>query len=228
MPPKVTITGENLWLKITVSVVRFRPWAPHYLKIYQLEDAAKPPAMKFVNASGIPSNFVYPNDYSFWNLLNEVIQEEPAAGSDPTTLGLFASIGIEKGKLFNPDERMKKILTDAANIGAVTARTIAFKIRNLELVSAKERQSPLTVRIEVAFLAAPGVSNLDGAERNGLYFKKLFSSRALADNREHLRTDVGGGSGIRTHVTVSRKHAFQACAFSHSATPPVSSLRTPF
>src|SRR5215467_9634375 len=38
--------------------------------------------------------------------------------------------------------------------------------------------------------------------------------------REQLRTDVGGGSGIRTHVTVSRKHAFQACAFSHSATPP--------
>jgi hypothetical protein len=30
----------------------------------------------------------------------------------------------------------------------------------------------------------------------------------------------GGGSGIRTHVTVSRKHAFQACAFSHSAIPP--------
>src|SRR5262245_45701220 len=32
--------------------------------------------------------------------------------------------------------------------------------------------------------------------------------------------DVDGGSGLRTHVTVSRKHAFQACAFSHSATPP--------
>jgi len=31
-----------------------------------------------------------------------------------------------------PDERMKKILTDAANIGAVTARTIAFKIRSPE------------------------------------------------------------------------------------------------
>ncbi len=40
----------------------------------------------------------------------------------------------------------------------------------------------------------------------------------------------GGGSGIRTHVTVSRKHAFQACAFSHSATPPhqLSQRRTPF
>ena len=99
------------------------------LRIYPLAEAANPPPMHFVNASGIPSNFVSPGDYAFWSLLNQVIQEEPADGSDPTTLGLFASIGIEKGKPFNPDERMKKILTDAANIGAVTARTIAFKIR---------------------------------------------------------------------------------------------------
>src|SRR5215204_1407491 len=30
----------------------------------------------------------------------------------------------------------------------------------------------------------------------------------------------GGGSGIRTHDTVARIHAFQAGAFSHSAIPP--------
>src|SRR3984893_11582736 len=30
----------------------------------------------------------------------------------------------------------------------------------------------------------------------------------------------GGGRGVRTHHTVSRIHAFQACAFSHSAIPP--------
>jgi hypothetical protein len=34
-----------------------------------------------------------------------------------------------------------------------------------------------------------------------------------------LRLD-GGESGIRTHVTLSSKHAFQACAFSHSAISP--------
>src|SRR5687768_17789909 len=32
---------------------------------------------------------------------------------------------------------------------------------------------------------------------------------------------TGGESGIRTHDTVSRIHAFQASAFSHSAIPPV-------
>jgi hypothetical protein len=68
-----------------------------HLKIYQLADAANPPAVKFANASGIPSNFVPPGDYAFWGLLNDVIQEEPSTGSDPTTLGLFASIGIVKG-----------------------------------------------------------------------------------------------------------------------------------
>ena len=32
---------------------------------------------------------------------------------------------------------------------------------------------------------------------------------------------TGGESGIRTHVTLSSKHAFQACAFSHSAISPL-------
>jgi hypothetical protein len=31
---------------------------------------------------------------------------------------------------------------------------------------------------------------------------------------------AGGESGIRTHGTVSRTHAFQACALSHSAISP--------
>jgi hypothetical protein len=74
------------------------------LKIYQFSDAANPPAIKFANAPGIPANFVATADYSFWELLNTVIQEEPAAPADPTMMGLFASIGIVKGKPFNPDD----------------------------------------------------------------------------------------------------------------------------
>jgi hypothetical protein len=133
------------------------------LKIYQLSDAANPPPMKFADASGIPSNFVFPSDYSFWSLLNEVIQEEPSTGSDPTTLGLFASIGIVKGQPFNPDERMKKILTDASNIGAATARTLAFKIRSKDAYFYPNSQWRLPFFGGYKFESAPGVSNLDGA-----------------------------------------------------------------
>ena len=133
------------------------------LKIYQLADVAKPPAIKFVNASGVPANFVAPADYSFWSLLNQVIQEEPSTGSDPTTLGLFASIGIVKGKPFNPNERMKKILTDAANIGAVTARTIGFKIRDREAFFYPNSSWRLPFFGGYKFEVSPGVANLDGA-----------------------------------------------------------------
>lgn len=132
------------------------------LKIYQLADAANPPAMKFANASGVPANFVAPGDYSFWEMLNTVIQEEPAAPNDPTMMGLFASIGIEKGKPFNPDARMKKILTDAANVGAVTARTIAFKIRGADAYFYPNSAWRLPFFGGYQFLSAPGVTNLDG------------------------------------------------------------------
>jgi hypothetical protein len=36
-----------------------------------------------------------------------------------------------------------------------------------------------------------------------------------------IQSENGGRRGIRTLVTLSRKHAFQACAFNHSATLPL-------
>ncbi len=47
----------------------------------------------------------------------------------------------------------------------------------------------------------------------------MFLRPALASTRK-----TGGESGIRTHVTLSSKHAFQACAFSHSAISPADVL----
>jgi hypothetical protein len=135
------------------------------LKIYPLAEKDNPKPATLVNASGIPANFVMPTDYRFWELLNQVIQEEPPEGSDPTTLGLFASIGIEKGKPFAPDARMKDILTDAANIGAVTARALALNIRGRDAFFYPDSKSSWRLPFfgGYRFQSQPGVSNLDGA-----------------------------------------------------------------
>lgn len=45
---------------------------------------------------------------------------------NPETRGLFASIGIEKGKPFAPDERMQKLLVDAVAIANASARSIVW------------------------------------------------------------------------------------------------------
>jgi hypothetical protein len=68
-------------------------------------------------------------DLSFFEEVNRVMQEEPADVSDPQTLGLLASIDIEKGKPFAPDDRMKKILTEAAAVANATARTLTYRSR---------------------------------------------------------------------------------------------------
>ncbi|QJR10823.1 hypothetical protein DSM104443_01893 [Usitatibacter rugosus] len=100
-----------------------------HLRIYPLSLAANPPATKFVNASGKAMNTIHAMDASFFAEVNEVVQEEPNAAMDPETLGLLASIGIEKGKPFAPDERMKKILAEAAAVGNATARANAYRSR---------------------------------------------------------------------------------------------------
>ena len=74
-------------------------------------------------------NTVPPSDFSYFEMLNDVVQKEPVGALDPEIMGSLAAIGIVKGKPFNPDARMKKILTDAAAIGNAAARTLNFKWR---------------------------------------------------------------------------------------------------
>lgn len=59
-----------------------------------------------------------------------MVQEEPLESVDPEVRGQLAAIGIQKGKPFAPDERMKAILTDAVAVGNSTARTILFNTRD--------------------------------------------------------------------------------------------------
>ncbi len=50
----------------------------------------------------------------------------------------------------------------------------------------------------------------------------MLHGQVLSDGELcRLKVKSGGESGIRTHVRVSPKHAFQACAFSHSAISPL-------
>jgi hypothetical protein len=109
--------------KPTVESVR------QHLRIYPLAQADNPPATNFINVSGTVFNTIHAMDFSFYEEVNEVVQEEPSDAMDPETLGLLASIGIEKGKPFAPDERMRKILSEAAAVGNATARAIAYRTR---------------------------------------------------------------------------------------------------
>ncbi|MGB6001805.1 MAG: DUF1254 domain-containing protein, partial [Thermoanaerobaculia bacterium] len=100
------------------------------LKIYPLAMAANPPAMEFFNGSGKAFNTVHSSGYDFYEELHAVIDREPVEMLEPELRGIFASIGIQKGEPFAPDDRMKKILTRAAEVGNATARTMLWYERD--------------------------------------------------------------------------------------------------
>jgi len=85
------------------------------------------PPTKFVDATGKAFNTVPPSDYGFFEMINENVQQEPAGSYDVELTGQLAAIGIVKGKPFNPDARMKKILSDAAAVGNAAGRMLNWR-----------------------------------------------------------------------------------------------------
>jgi len=99
------------------------------LKIYPLSQKDTPPPMEFINGSRRSFNTIHANTFPFYEELHTVIEREPVSMLNPELRGLFAAIGIQKGKPFAPDERMRKILTEAVAIGNATARALVFRPR---------------------------------------------------------------------------------------------------
>jgi hypothetical protein len=85
------------------------------------------PETKFVEVSGRVMNTIPPNDYAFFEMINENVQQEPAGSYDVELAGQLAAIGIVKGKPFDPDPRMKKILSEAAAVGNAAGRALNWR-----------------------------------------------------------------------------------------------------
>ena len=90
------------------------------------------PETRFVEGSGRRSTRSRPTTIRTGSSIDKLVQQEPAGAGDPETLGLLASVGIVKGKPFDPDDRMRKILDEAVVVGNATARTVSFAPREEE------------------------------------------------------------------------------------------------
>jgi len=149
------------------------------LRIYPLAQAKNPPETKFISGSGVELNTVHANDFSYFEELNEVVQAEPSEALDPERLGLFASIGIEKGRPFAPDARMKKILTEAAAVGNATSRAILFRTRMKDAYFYPNSAWVTTFAGGYEFLSQPGVRNLDARTMFHYYATGITPAMAL-------------------------------------------------
>ncbi len=148
-------------------------------RIYPLSAAANPPQTTFVDTSGKQFNTISANTFAFYHELDAVVQTEPADFVPPETVGLFASIGIKKGKPFSPDDRMTKILTDAVAIGNGTARALLWAPRDPRTKFYSDRQWE-TPFVGNSYLFADGAERILDARAMFFYYATGITP-AMAD-----------------------------------------------
>jgi len=84
------------------------------LQMYPLSEAANPKPTRFVDAFDQRISTLAFYDWRYFKDLYDVVSVEPVFPRDKVMMGMLASLGIEKGKPFNPSPQMKEILTRAA------------------------------------------------------------------------------------------------------------------
>ena len=62
----------------------------------------------FIEGTGLVMNTLPPSDHTYFDMLNEIVQEEPSGVISKEIMGSFAAIGIVKGKEFKPDNACRR------------------------------------------------------------------------------------------------------------------------
>src|SRR5262245_53559067 len=70
-----------------------------------------------------------PRGLAHWEAVNELIQREPVEDRDRFFYAMLRDLGIEKGKPFQPDDRRKKLLEDAALLGEEITKVVVYEKR---------------------------------------------------------------------------------------------------
>jgi hypothetical protein len=93
-------------------------------KISPLGGQANAKPMHFPDASGVAANMLPRSDVSAFDQLKQLVDSEVANLASPDGLGMLASIGIVKGRPFNPDASTRTMLDQAARTGYRMSRVI--------------------------------------------------------------------------------------------------------
>jgi hypothetical protein len=129
--------------------------------------AVTPPPQTVIHESARVET-IPPSDFSFFEWLDEVVQQEPVGSLDPELMAPIAALGIVKGRPFAPDARMKRILTEAVEVANATSRSLFMRPRDPDwYYYPGSAWLPLTLTISGYDFTTPP-PEIEGPVRDGL------------------------------------------------------------
>lgn len=99
------------------------------IAIYPYAERSNPKPRGYITPNGKPWLAAQPRRMDYWQRLADIINREPVFERDRFFVAMLKPLGIEKGKPFKPDERQKKLLTQATVVGEAMAKANNFAKR---------------------------------------------------------------------------------------------------
>ncbi|MGZ2426201.1 DUF1254 domain-containing protein [Rhizobium laguerreae] len=146
------------------------------IKVYPLSRASHPPETRVVRAGDQSLNSIAPKGFGYWQFLSDALDKEPVEERDRFFHAMLKPLGIEKGKAFKPDDRQKKILTEAADVGFLMAQTLSMapRLENARSYPGTHWEWVLTLDPSQE---APGYTQLD--ERTDYTFEAITIAEGM-------------------------------------------------
>ena len=178
-------------------------------QLYAYDDRPRPPVTKFVPVAGKDWTSEQPRDLRYWEWLHAVLEPEPIEERDRFFYGMLIPLGLEKGKPFQPDERQKKILEQAAVFGDLLGRLTAYskRVEGSEVWDGKHWEYANMVELDQSY---KGYGQID--ERGSWFYEAIgntvgMQGRTLGFGQVYLEAQKGttgawldGGKSYRLRV----------------------------
>ncbi|TQF74834.1 DUF1254 domain-containing protein [Rhodococcus spelaei] len=111
-------------------------------------DGREAPQTRIVSPAGRAWNGDQPRGLDYWVRLHDIYQHEIVDERDRFYLAMLKQLGIEKGKPFEPDERLTRILTAATATGELMAQANSFAKRFPGALYWPDRQWDLVAQLD--------------------------------------------------------------------------------
>ena len=145
-------------------------------RIYSYSERENPPMLRFIRPEGKRWSQAQPRGIAYWELLAEILGREVIEDRDRFMMAMLKPLGIEKGKPFNPDDRQKKILEEAAFIGEAMAKANSFEKRFVGARYRPETQWDYVIMLD-PLQETEFYSQLD--ERSAYTYEAVTTSKAM-------------------------------------------------
>ena len=160
------------------------------VKIYPLNKPADWTDPTWVNLNKPGADFTplrWEDNIQYWQQLHDLIDKEPPYAPYRAMYGELAELGIEKGKPFSPDARMKGILEKAAKTGYAIMRVQSFADRRPDRLAWNDR------KWEWAALQSTN-GTFDAPHYTDLYAREKWFYQAQIESPAMFNRAPGAGS----------------------------------